>query len=89
MAVRLLTTIKRFIGESIDDKPTDCQNGSTFLELDTGDMYVFSVADTKWHLKEEANIALRLEFAKRSDAIFEELKKVNENLFLVIEALGG
>jgi hypothetical protein len=41
MAVRLETTIKRFIGLSTDDKPieTDMPAGSSFLESDTGDIY--------------------------------------------------
>jgi len=84
---RLLSTIKRFIGESSERKATDCPSGSTFLEADTGDMYVF-MEDT-WTLKEEANIALRLETIKRFDGLLGELKKVNENLVLVIEACDG
>ena len=38
MAVRLETTIKRFVGNSTDEKPSLAQSdaGSSFLEEDTG-----------------------------------------------------
>jgi hypothetical protein len=86
---RLLANIKRFIGKSTERKPTDCPDGSTFLETETGDMYVFSAEESIWHLKNEANTAVRLETIRRSDAMLDELKKVNANLLLVIESLGG
>lgn len=86
---KLLSTIKRFIGESTEAKAVDCPNGSTFLELDTGDMYTFSATDTKWYLKEEANIALRLEVKNLISELLAEAKKTNENLVLVIDSLGG
>jgi hypothetical protein len=88
MATKLLSSITRYIGLSTDRKPTDCNNGSTYLELDTGDMYVFS-KDGVWSLKDEASIALRREVIKRADALMRELKLVNENLLSVIEALNG
>ena len=84
---RLLTTIKRFIGDSSESKAQDAPNGSTFLEEDTGDIYIWS--RDSWKLKSEGNIALRLETIKRDEALLGELKKVNENLLLVIEALDG
>ena len=84
---KLLSSIKRFIGTSDEGKATDCPNGSTFLETDTGDMYVFK--DDTWSLKDEAGRSLRIENMKRSDALLSELKTVNENLVLVIEALDG
>ena len=84
---KLLSSIKRFIGDSNERKATDCPNGSTFLEADTGDMYVFKGGD--WSLKDEASKTLRLELIKRDESFLSELKKVNENLMLVIEALDG
>ena len=41
MAITLITTIKRYIGDSGDTKPDDCPYGSTFYETDTGDNYIF------------------------------------------------
>jgi hypothetical protein len=86
---QLLSTIKRFIGDSSERKATDCPDGSTFLETDTGDMYVFRVRDGAWSLKAEASAALRLEIIRRADALMGELKQVNENLLSVIVALNG
>ncbi len=86
---KLLTAIKRFIGESSDRKATDVPDGSTFLEKDTGNLFIFSTTDGGWHLKDETTAALRLETIKRDDDILAELKKVNENLLLVVEALDG
>ena len=38
-----------FVGLSTDTKPTDnVLNGSLFLELDTGDMYLFDGASGDW-----------------------------------------
>jgi hypothetical protein len=34
--------IKKFIGLSTDTKPTECENGSTFWELDTKTGYIYS-----------------------------------------------
>jgi hypothetical protein len=46
MTVRLVTTIKKYIGSSIDPKPASSATevipaGATFLETDTGEMYHF------------------------------------------------
>ncbi len=84
---KLLSSIKRFIGESGELKATDCPNGSTFLETDTGNMYVF--VEGKWLLKEEANIALRLETIRRLTALLEEAKKTNETLELIAESVSN
>lgn len=35
-----------FRGLSTDTKPTNCSNGSIFLEMDTGNVYVFNAATT-------------------------------------------
>lgn len=81
---KLLSSIKRFIGESGEGKATDCPNGSTFLETDTGDMYVFK-DDGVWSLKEEANIALRLEIKQLMTDLLAEAKKTNEQLELIAD----
>jgi hypothetical protein len=31
-----------------DQKPTDCPNGSTFLEMDTGKVFAFDKENTQW-----------------------------------------
>jgi len=81
---KLLSSIKRFIGESHEAKAIDCPNGSTFLETDTGDMYVFSKATSSWTLKDMASIL-------RTDCLLKELldeaKKTNEQLELVVGSL--
>lgn len=42
-------TVKTFAGLSTDTKPTtNVENGSTFLEMDTGDLYVFDKTNTQW-----------------------------------------
>lgn len=44
-----LQTVKTYGGLSTDDKPTaNVENGSTFLEFDTGDLFVFDKANTQW-----------------------------------------
>jgi len=37
-----ITTIKRFLGQSTDDKPTTAPAGSTFFEFNTGFMWIFT-----------------------------------------------
>lgn len=42
-------TVKTFAGLSSDTKPTaKVENGSTFLEMDTGDLYIFDKTNTLW-----------------------------------------
>lgn len=38
-------------GLSTDTKPTDEQlpNGSTFVEMDTGNVYMYDKENTEWH----------------------------------------
>ncbi len=87
---KLLSSIKRFIGLSTEAKATvGVPNGSTFLETDTGSMYVFSKVLGTWSLKDEAGKKMRVETIKRFDDLLAETKKVNDNLTLVIEALDG
>ena len=35
-------------GLSTDSKPTDAPNGSVFLEMNTGDVYVYNAAGSAW-----------------------------------------
>lgn len=37
-----------FYGLSTDSKPTDCGNGSAFVEMDTGKVYFFNAAASAW-----------------------------------------
>lgn len=48
MAVKNIATIKAFIGLSSDSKPTSVAVGSTFLETDTGDIYITTDDGTTW-----------------------------------------
>jgi len=41
MAVKSIATIQRFQGLSIDIKPTNPPEGSTFHAIDTGEEYVY------------------------------------------------
>lgn len=38
-------------GKSTDEKPTNVPNGSSFFEMDTGDVYMFD-GDTKTWIKQ-------------------------------------
>lgn len=44
------SSVQRFHGLSTDTKPTDCTNGSVFIELDTAKAYLFNKAAVVWHL---------------------------------------
>ena len=49
MAVKPMNMAQEFSGLSTDEKPTGVYQGSSFLELDTGDIYLFSpTSDTPW-----------------------------------------
>lgn len=40
---------KDYVGLSTDTKPTDIgQNGATFLEMDTGKVFVFDAENSEW-----------------------------------------
>jgi hypothetical protein len=41
-------TFVKYRGKSTDTKPTDCPNGSEFLEIDTGKTYFFDGAGETW-----------------------------------------
>lgn len=84
MAVKLLSTVNRYVGLSTDPKPTDCQNGSTFLESDTGDLYGYSVEG--WDRK-DAPITALLGNEYLLKELLGEAKKTNENLELLTEAV--
>lgn len=92
MTVRMVATIKRFVGLSVDIKPVDDQgvdgervyDGSTFLEEDTGNLYGY--AGGEWSLKTEGNIALRLENKLQLTELLAEAKKANEFLEAISSA---
>ena len=41
-------TIQQYEGLSTDTKPTDVPNGSRFLEMDTGDVYMYDADSSAW-----------------------------------------
>ena len=41
-------TLQQIDGISTDTKPTDVPNGSRFLELDTGKVYMFDADSSVW-----------------------------------------
>lgn len=43
------SSAQRFHGLSTDIKPTDCTNGSVFVEIDTAKIYLFDKAALTWH----------------------------------------
>ena len=43
-----MTTNVTLYGLSTDSKPTDCGNGSAFVEMDTGKVYFFNAAAGTW-----------------------------------------
>ncbi len=50
MAVKLITTVSRYIGLSTDTKPTSVPVGSIFYERDTKAAYV-AYDGTNWSIK--------------------------------------
>ncbi len=45
------TNIRDYRGLSSDEKPTDAPNGSSFYEMDTGDVYMFDKNSDTWILQ--------------------------------------
>ena len=43
-------SIQRFHGLSTDTKPTGCTNGSRFIEIDTGNKYIYNATSAQWVL---------------------------------------
>lgn len=84
MAVRLLSTISRYVGLSTDPKATDCNNGSTFLESDTGDLYSYSAQG--WD-KKDISLSALLSSEYLLKELLAEAKTTNENLELLAEAV--
>ena len=82
---KMLTSIKRFIGDSGEPKAMDCPNGSTFFEKDTGNMMVFQ--EGVWSLKDETGNVLRLEMIYRLDELLIQAKKTNEFLEVVASSV--
>lgn len=47
--VTVVGNMTEFFGNSTDTKPTtNLVNGSTFVEVDTGDLYLFNEATSSW-----------------------------------------
>ena len=46
--VKPMNMAQEFSGLSTDDKPTDTYQGSTFIELDTGDISMFDATSATW-----------------------------------------
>ena len=53
MAVKQITTIKRYIGLDADTKPTGVPVGSTFLAYDTSKIYITYDDGTNWQFIEQ------------------------------------
>jgi len=51
MTVKKIVAPEKYIGYSTDDKPTKVRDGATFLEYDTGDLYITYNGGTNWTLK--------------------------------------
>lgn len=47
LANKYYTAVELY-GLSTDTKPTDEQNGTLFLEMDTGKVFVYDEANTQW-----------------------------------------
>ena len=59
MAVRLETTIKRYIGLSTDERPTDAQPfGSSLLESDTGRIWKYGIEGWTLPIIEDEQVQL-------------------------------
>ena len=59
MAVRLETTIKRYIGLSTDERPTDAQPfGSSLLESDTGRIWRYGTKGWMLAIAEDEQVQL-------------------------------
>lgn len=48
-ARRIIKNTSDFCGLSTDEKPTDAKNGSTFLEIDTGNIFKFDEEGKNWY----------------------------------------
>lgn len=46
--VTLNGSTPNYVGQSLDDKPTNVPDNTLFLELDTGDFYFYSSEDADW-----------------------------------------
>lgn len=45
-------TDMEYRGLSTDNKPTNVCNGAVFLEMDTGDVYMFDKENSNWRILE-------------------------------------
>jgi len=79
---KMLTSIKRFIGVSTEPKPTDCPNGSTFLEKDTGLMQIFE--EGNWTPKDLPSM-VRTEYLLKE--LLDEARNTNSLLEVIVHSL--
>lgn len=61
------SSVQRFYGLSTDSKPAGCTNGSRFIEIDTGDAYLFNAASGAWTKVPNTSKASNVEFIPPSD----------------------
>ena len=91
MAVKLITTIQRWVGISTDDKPTPDWEGSTFKETDTGKRFIWTNSAWVEDFSEPLNVVdfsnkqdslrrLMEEQLVKSDSILTELMSLNDNI---------
>ena len=81
MAFKLITTIHRYIGSSTDNKPaTGVTVGSTFQEVDTGKVYIYSAGE-RW----EVNKGTGLSVGEFQEGIG-ELRVLLEKVYLELQA---
>ncbi len=79
---KMLTSIKRYIGESGEHKATDCPNGSTFFETDTGLMYI--IEEGEWTPKELPSMVRTENLLKE---LLDESRKATEHLEVIVHSL--
>ena len=46
--VTVANMITEYVGLKKDTKPTEARNGDTFLEIDTGDKYIYDESGSQW-----------------------------------------
>ena len=90
MAVRLETTIRRYIGASTDEKPIyedavsrdPVPNGSSFLEHDTGELYRLN-----WPVWNKINPDDTSEVITQLREVNQRLEAFSEQLVLIVNKL--
>lgn len=52
--------VRKYTGLSTDTKPLDCWGGSSFIEIDTGKVYLFDEANGSWEEYTGSNIIISI-----------------------------